>query len=176
MRGFIMLQVRVRTGDNPKKVLDKLSHYISLEAGSVIVRVPNDVFYEDGTPVAAVALWNEYGTKKQFPGDAGAYHVPPRPFLRNTVRRYAKNWSRSFAYHMRNGKTAAEAAQIVGALMVKHVQLTIGAGVPPPNAPATVAAKGGSETLIDQGVLISSIVWEWRGMRGRMLERQHSAI
>ena len=35
--------------------------------------------YQDGTPVAAVAAWNEFGTRKPN----GEVHIPSRPFMRN---------------------------------------------------------------------------------------------
>jgi hypothetical protein len=34
-----------------------------------------------------------------------------------------------------------------------------GAGVPPPNAPSTVAKKGSSRPLVDTGRLVNAITW-----------------
>ena len=39
--------------------------------------------YPDGTPVAAVAAWNEFGTK----GGGWGGPIPERPFFRQTVRK-----------------------------------------------------------------------------------------
>lgn len=35
--------------------------------------------YPNGTPVAAVGLWQEFGTRKKN----GEVHIPPRPWMRN---------------------------------------------------------------------------------------------
>ena len=42
---------------------------------SVAVGFFADAKYQDGTPVAAVAAWNEFGTK----------NIPERPFFRNAL-------------------------------------------------------------------------------------------
>ena len=37
--------------------------------------------YPDGTPVAAVAAWNEFGTQR-----GGRPHIPERPFFRRAIK------------------------------------------------------------------------------------------
>jgi hypothetical protein len=46
-----------------------------------------------------------------------------------------------------------------GATLVKKT-ITTGAGVPPPNAPATIERKGSRRPLVDTGRLLGAITWE----------------
>lgn len=50
--------------------------------------------------------------------------------------------------------------QRLGVLYVAEIQKRIADGISPPNAPATIAAKGSSTPLIDIGILRSSITFE----------------
>lgn len=54
-------------------------------------------------------------------------------------------------------KDAGQGFEQLGEAYVGEVQGRIAAGIDPPNAPATIARKGSSTPLIDQGVLRSSI-------------------
>lgn len=58
--------------------------------GSVSVGFMSESTYPDGTPVAAVAFWNEYGHGGQFP-------APPRPFFRNMIAKESPGWSLTMA-------------------------------------------------------------------------------
>ena len=61
-----------------------LSKYKGMNA-SVRVGVLENATYPDGTPVAMVAFWNEYGTRL----------APPRPFFRNAISENKGNWVKS---------------------------------------------------------------------------------
>lgn len=50
--------------------------------GEVQVGFPAGDFYDDGTPVAAAAFWNEYGTAS----------IPARPFFRPMIKAESSTW------------------------------------------------------------------------------------
>ena len=52
--------------------------------------------YEDGTPAAQVAFWNEYGTSGGIDVEGGGFHkhTPPRPFFRQTIAEHSKDWGK----------------------------------------------------------------------------------
>lgn len=54
--------------------------------GSVSVGFLEGATYADGTPVASVAFWNEYGHGGSFPS-------PPRPFFRAMIAKESPTWA-----------------------------------------------------------------------------------
>lgn len=63
-----------------KEIAAKLETGATLKVGFL-----EGATYPDGTPVAAVAFWNEYGHGGRFP-------APPRPFFRNMISKEADSW------------------------------------------------------------------------------------
>ena len=108
---------------------------------------------------AQVAFWNEYGT----------VNMPARPFMRNTVRAHAKEWGRILQGALQKGYTVEKALNFLGEFAYKDMVQTIEDGVPPANAPSTVAikqAKGRADpthTLVDSAYMQESIFYEVRG-------------
>lgn len=68
--------------DNVTRKLKEIAHKMS---GSVSVGFLEGATYPDGTPVAAVAFWNEYG-------HAGPFPSPPRPFFRTMIEKEKPTW------------------------------------------------------------------------------------
>ena len=104
--------------------------------------------YPDGTPIAAVAAWNEYGTERN-----GQQHVPERPFFRNAIRG-APDELLEVIKEKIDPRTMAfdeKVAGAVGQVMVGRVQKSITTLRDPPNAPSTIAGKGSSNPLINNG-------------------------
>lgn len=103
--------------------------------------------YDDGASVAEVAAWNHEGTST----------IPARPFLTldpGVVKAKLKWVSEQFFA----GKgTNAEALEHLGKWAVSQVKKKINDGVPPPNAPATIAKKGFDHPLIETRKLLRSI-------------------
>ena len=97
----------------------------------------------NGETVGNIAARNHYGA----PG------VPARPFLSITL---AKNRAKI----AKAGEMLLDNPDLLGAYVVGLVQETIADGVPPPNSPATIAAKGSDTPLIDTGILRQSITYE----------------
>lgn len=109
--------------------------------------------YEDGTTVAQVAAWNEFGTE----------HSPSRPFMRQTLkdqREEITKFARDRAKGVVNGSMSAQMAlNGIGSYVKGRMQAEIRDGEFEPNAPSTVAHKGSSKPLIDTGRMRQSIVY-----------------
>lgn len=56
-------------------------------SGHVDVGFMENATYPDGTPVAAVAFWNNYGHGGQFP-------APPRPFFSDMIAKEKPTWGK----------------------------------------------------------------------------------
>lgn len=59
-------------------------------AGKVSIGFLEGQTYPDGTPVAAVAFWNEFGHSGRFPS-------PPRSFFRSLIAKEGKDWNKEMA-------------------------------------------------------------------------------
>lgn len=131
----------------------------SMGGGSVSVGFMGGATYPDGTPVAAVAFWNEYG--KGVKSAEGDYFQLPRPFFRNMIAAESPKW----AYKM--GKLAKatdyDGPRVLG-LMGEDIkgalQQSINDFTTPALAPSTVAAKGFAKPLIDTSHMLNSVTYE----------------
>lgn len=114
----------------------------------------------EGKTVALVATWNEFGTQAsgKHPG------IPKRPAIRNTIENNTEELVKQMGAAL--GRIAAGESDPVTEL--EHIGLwtsgavkkTISSGVPPANAPRTIAAKRSSKPLIDSGQYRQSITHE----------------
>lgn len=88
--------------------------------------------YPDGTYVAQVAYWNEYGTKS----------TPARPFMRNAIAKNQEHWGEDFkdALDASNGNIA-EALKIMGLVIEGQVRDEITSGEFAPNSMTTNLLK-----------------------------------
>ena len=114
--------------------------------------------YPDGTPVAAVAAWNEFGTRTK----GGSQHIPERPFFRQALRKVQSDVSELVQDGI-NSKTMVVddlLADRLGGLVAGAVQENIRDLKSPPNAPSTIARKGSDNPLIDEGKMRTSVTWE----------------
>lgn len=104
--------------------------------------------------VAQVATWNHYGTST----------IPPRPFLQWMLAQHGaelKKLQARLAGGLVQGKIGLDQALgLLGEAAVGFAKKTIADGIPPRNAPATIAKKGSSTPLIDSGQLRGSITWQ----------------
>ena len=108
--------------------------------------------YQDGTPVAAVAAWNEFGTKT----------IPERSFFRNALAESERSVGRILQAGLDTKKMVVDEqlAGRVGAHVQGKIQDSITSLKEPPNAPETVRRKGSSDPLLDTGTLRNSVAWE----------------
>jgi hypothetical protein len=109
--------------------------------------------YEDGTPVAVAAAYNEFGSEEGL--------IPERSFLRSTMDENESRYGRELekAVDRTLDGVSLKVALLPLAQQVRtDVQRKIESGVGPPNAPSTVAKKGHGDTLQETGLLHDSIV------------------
>lgn len=106
--------------------------------------------YDDGTPVAQVAFWQEFGTAK----------IPMRPFFRNAIAKNARKWGNSVTTALIGTNDSEKALKMLGEIMRGDIVLSLTNLNTPPNAPSTIKQKGSSNPLIDTGLLKNSISWE----------------
>lgn len=112
--------------------------------------------YPDGTPVAAVAAWNEFGTSR----------IPERPFFRNAIVGADKELMPVLKKGIDPRDMALDhiTAAKLGLVMQARVQRSITDLSSPPNAPSTTAprplGKGSSNPLIDTGFMRQSTTYK----------------
>lgn len=105
--------------------------------------------------VLDVAYYNEFGLG-----------VPERSFLRAWVDENASvnadKLRKAMQLVVKGQKTLPEALALLGLSFQGGIQKNMAVGIPPPNAPATVAKKGSSTPLVDTGQLRQSITFQVR--------------
>lgn len=102
--------------------------------------------YPDGTPVAQVAFFNEYGGIRRIKQGSNSTQsniavIPPRAPLRITLDTKGKLISEQAAPFIAKGlqnDKVLQSLELVGLMAASHVRDTIGSGLPPPNAESTV--------------------------------------
>ena len=111
---------------------------------------------EAGVTMVELAAIHEFG--------APAAGIPERSFIRRTMKNKKRAIGEVTAMLARKlldqrGFTVRSALEVLGVFAATEVKKTITEGehVPPPLAPATVAAKGSSRPLVDTGRLVGSI-------------------
>ena len=106
-------------------------------------------------PVVNRAIWNHYGTSRG---------IPSRPFLLNAIRKnrreYLEAMKTAGAKILRGEATLDQTMRKLGIMAQGDIQQEITDLRDPPNAPATIAAKGSSNPLIDTGEMRSKVTWE----------------
>lgn len=81
---------KVTGGDKAVRVLEAFGDKVG-KGGLVRVGYLESAKYPDGTSVAQVAVWQEYGTPNaKFP-------IPPRPTFRMMIAKHKSEWSRQLA-------------------------------------------------------------------------------
>ena len=109
--------------------------------------------YQDGTPVAAVAAKNEFGT-----GDG---RIPERRFFRRALAEAEDGILDVLKTGIDPERMVVDdrLAGRVGARVAGEVMESITTLKEPPNAPETIANKGSSNPLIDTGMMRASVGW-----------------
>lgn len=79
--------MEIKGGDKLAKILAEIG---GNKGGFVKVGFLENATYADGTSVAAVAFWNEFGHGGRFP-------APPRPFFRNMISEKSREWPKRLA-------------------------------------------------------------------------------
>lgn len=117
--------------------------------------------YDDGTPVAQVAMLQNEGL-----GD-----FPSRPFFYEAMQkiRKSKNYHQTattlIAAIAAGNMTKLKASQILGEFLKAELILTIDAWTYPPNSPTTIASKGRDDPLRDTFKMVDSVRVEYSKRR-----------
>lgn len=111
---------------------------------------------EEGTDLILIAAANEFGTSDG--------RIPPRPFVRGAFdarqQELAQMQERLWSLVLRGRITVVRALALMGEEHQGQIQEYMTALDTPPNAPRTIAEKGSSNPLIDEGTLRRAIRWE----------------
>jgi len=93
----------------------------------------------DGTPVAAVAAYNEFVTRT----------TPSRPFFRDAIAENTGKWAAAVAHGIQEGRSGTDILSGVGEVMIGDIKESIETLNDPPLAPTTVERKGFDKPLIE---------------------------
>lgn len=136
--------------------------------GTLRVGFLSGATYPDGTSVAAVAAFNEFGRTVKVTRDhpaggelGGTYFQLPRPFFRNMIAAKSASWPAGLKKQLLATNYDAKLALERAGLGIKgQLQQSIRELTSPPLAPSTVAAKGFDKPLIDTGHMLNSVGYE----------------
>lgn len=112
----------------------------------------------NGISLVELAAIHEFGSP--------AANIPERSFLRSTFaekKAELAKVSKKLAAGILTGKMGIDhALDVLGQWGVSKVKgaITEGEGIPPPNAPSTIAKKGSSRPLVNHGRLLNSITYQ----------------
>lgn len=113
--------------------------------------------YPDGTPIAAVMAWNEFGTRRKD----GSVHVPERPTIRPAVDVMREDFPRMIErYAHGKGHITDAALNLLGQHGANLIAEQITELDEPANAPATIKAKGVDNPMIQSGTARRAASWE----------------
>lgn len=137
---------------------DKLARKLAeiakgMTPGSLDVGFMAGATYPDGTPVAQVAFWNEFGTNR----------TPARPFFRTMIAKESKGWPELLgkaAVH--TSYNTRKALSLIGEKINDDLKTSIVNWQDPPNAQSTVDRKGFNDPLIDTGDMLRSTTYNVR--------------
>ena len=145
----VTVKVKQRGGEKLRRLLREAA---TRRDTTVEVGFFSTARYEDGTPVAAVAAWNEFGTET----------IPERPFFRRALAEVEDGVTKIVKAGIDTKKMVVDdrLADRVGAYAQGQIQESITALKEPPNAPSTIKEKGSSSPLIDTGHMRESVTWK----------------
>lgn len=135
---------------NSVKLADKVKDL--LDEKTLKVGFFESAKYDTGIPVAQVAQYQEFGTRK----------IPPRPFLRGSIHENKDKWVKYLANQVEGAKNLDLALARLGEVMRNDIIKSIDNFTEPANAISTILAKKSSHPLIDTGFMKSSVTYEIR--------------
>ena len=125
----------------------------------VVVGVHQGDSNGEGQQIAEYAAYNEFGTEK----------IPERSFMRSAFdenqQAISQDMANRYAQVQAGTITVYQALGLIGLRHQDQIKNKIDTNIPPPNAPATIAKKGSSHTLIDTGAMKNSIHYIIRAVR-----------
>jgi len=145
----------IKGGDELKKFLAK----VAKQKARVDIGFFPEATYPDGTQVAEVAVYNEYGTFNKNKEE----HIPPRPFMQPTFNNEKSKWLAVLAKvinKQQENPDVKKALTNVGVVAQDDVKASIDEWAKngtPRNAPATINKKGFDSPLIETGHMRDSV-------------------
>ena len=137
--------------DGVMKALEDIAKRMG--GGEVSVGFMEGATYPEGTPVAAVAFWNEYGVPSR--------NQPPRPFFRQMIAAESPTWPGKMAKLAKaTGYDGDRVLALMGEDIKGALQKSINDLQDPPLSPSTVEAKGFGKPLIDTSHMLNSVSYE----------------
>jgi len=141
--------IRSRYGGRKIKLLSGEINKAKLQVG-YFTTTPD---YPDGTSVADVATWQEYGTDT----------IPERPFMRTTMTQNRDEYfrlMRSMLISIIRGRASSQRSIATVALRIKNdIQDSIIRWMTPPNAFSTEDKKGFNDPLVDTEHMLENVEW-----------------
>lgn len=149
------ITAQLKGGEALKRHLTTIKDALGSSAAVNVGFLPDANYPSEGDkpaiPVAQVAFWNEFGTKR----------APPRPFMRETVASKSPRWGIALGAALRmSDYDPVPAMASMGELIRGQMANTISNFKDPPLAPYTVAKKGFDKPLIDTGTMQRKIDFE----------------
>lgn len=109
--------------------------------------------YSNGTQVAAVAYYNNFGT----------INMPARPFFNKCVAKNTNKWlstlSDMLKKNRKNELNVNSCLDMLGNVIVSDIQESITQLREPPNTEQTIKQKDSSNPLIDTGLMRKSVTY-----------------
>ncbi|EGC6704068.1 hypothetical protein H9W57_001063 [Campylobacter jejuni] len=136
--------------DLQKEIDKKLNNLISSSNKRLEVGFFESAKYENGEYVANVAKIQEYGTLK----------IPARPFFRNAIAKNGAKWLTFMKNQFTSNQNLDLSLNQAGELARGDIVASIMQTNNPPNAEATIKAKGSSKPLIDTGFMRASVTFK----------------
>lgn len=134
-------EVTLKGGDRMKAVLARIGTQVG-KGGVVKVGFLAGAKYPDGTPIAQVAFWNEFGTIR----------APSRPFFRGMIADKSPGWGAALQKNLKaTDYNSEQTLGLMGQGIKDQLTESIVNWSEPPNADSTVARKGFNDPLIDTG-------------------------
>lgn len=125
----------------------KLKEIASKMSGSLEVGFLENATYPDGTPVAAVAFWNEFGT----------VNAPPRPFFRQMIAKESPTWAGKIAkLAVATDDDGPKVLALMGEDIDGALKQSINDFTSPALAQSTIDRKGFDKPLIDTSHMVNS--------------------
>jgi hypothetical protein len=145
-----MIEKVLKGGDKLEKALAKISKGMR---GELSVGFIEGDIYPNGTPVAAVAFWNEFGVPE--------HNQPPRPFFRGMIERESAKWPVQIANSAKATNYDGEKVlNVMGKEIAGKLIQSINEFSGAPLSEVTVAKKGFDKQLIDTGTMLESVTFK----------------
>jgi hypothetical protein len=121
----------LKGGDKLEAALREISRKVS-KPGKLRVGFLEGATYPNGTPVALVAWWNEFGTKK----------IPPRPAFRNMIAAKSDEWAPAIGHLLpQNSYDVHTTLELVGEGIKGQLHQSIVDTTQPPLSPVTLMLR-----------------------------------